>query len=167
MAFTIYDASVPVFRQVLGNLSNLLVKAEAHAAEKGIAVSSLLDAQLAPDMFAFTRQLQIATDHAKGAGARLAGREVPRFEDSETTFAELQARIAKTADFLATLQPNEFDGAETRQISLKAGPRELSFAGQDYLLNFAMPNFYFHMTTAYAILRHNGVPIGKMDFMGA
>jgi hypothetical protein len=167
VAISMYDISVPVFQARLKALSGLLAKAEANAAERKIDPHVFVTGRLAPDMLTLTKQVQIATDHAKGAGARLSGREVPRFEDSETTFAELQARIAKTVDFLATLQPNEFDGAETRQINLKAGPRELSFVGQDYLLNFAMPNFYFHMTTAYAILRHNGVPIGKMDFMGA
>jgi hypothetical protein len=118
-------------------------------------------------MFALTRQVQIATDHAKGATARLAGLPVPSFADTEATFPELKARIAKTLDFIATVKPAQIDGSEGRDISLKAGPRELSFKGQDYLLFFALPNFYFHVTTAFAILRHNGVPIGKLDYLGA
>lgn len=166
MAFTIYDASVPVFRQVLGNLSNLLDKAEAHAAEKGIAVSSLLDAQLAPDMFAFTRQLQIATDHAKGATARLAGLEIPKYEDTEKSVADLKARIQKTLDFIATAKPEQFAGAEDRDIKLVFPWATYDFTGARYLTYWALPNFFFHATTAYDILRAQGVAIGKADFIG-
>jgi hypothetical protein len=167
MTISMYDVSVPVFIARLKALSGLLTKGEANAAERKIDPNVFVTARLAPDMLPLTKQVQIATDHAKGAGSRLSGRETPRYEDNETTFAELQARIAKTIAFLDTLKPEEFEGSEARQINLKAGPRELSFVGKDYLLNFALPNFYFHMTTAHAILRHNGVPIGKLDYMGA
>ncbi|HEX6592092.1 MAG TPA: DUF1993 domain-containing protein [Moraxellaceae bacterium] len=166
MAFTIYDASVPVFRQVLGNLSQLLDKAEAHAAEKGLAVNSLLDAQLAPDMFAFTRQIQIATDHAKGATARLAGLEIPKYEDTEKSVADLKARIQKTLDFIATAKPEQFVGAEDRAIKLVFPWATYDFTGARYLTYWALPNFFFHATTAYDILRAQGVAIGKADFIG-
>ena len=118
-------------------------------------------------MLSLTKQVQIATDHAKGALARLAGRENVRFEDNEATFADLQARIAKTIELLETFKPAEIDGSETRPISMKIGSHDLSFDGMQYLLHFAMPNFYFHVTTAYDILRHNGVPLGKPDFLRA
>lgn len=165
MTISLYQVSVPVFLARLDVLAHLLAKAEANAVERKIDPQVFLTARLAPDMLALTRQVQIATDHAKGAGARLAGREVPRFEDTETTFPELQARLAKTIDFLKSIAASEIDGMEDRQVSLKVGPRELTFTASQYLLTFATPNFYFHMTMAYAILRHNGVPIGKLDFL--
>jgi hypothetical protein len=161
-----YQASVPAFQRTLKALDAILDKAAAYAAERKIDPGVLTSARLCPDMFPLTRQVQFSTDHAKGASARLAGLPVPSFEDTETTFPELKARIAKTLDFIATVRPDEIDGSEGRDISLKAGPRELSFKGQDYLVFFALPNFYFHVTAAYAILRHNGVPIGKLDFLG-
>lgn len=167
MAFTIYDASVPVFQQILKSLSGLLDKAEAHAAEKGIDVSQLLNASLAPDMFNFTRQIQIATDHAKGATARLSGVEIPKYEDTEKTVAELKARIQKTLDFVATAQPAQFAGAEAREIKMVFPWATYEFTGQKYLTYWALPNFFFHATTAYDILRARGVQIGKADFLGA
>ena len=125
-----------------------------------------LDARLAPDMLKLTKQVQIATDFAKGASSRLAGREVPRYEDNEASFAELQARIAKTRDYLATFKPADFEGSEERTVTLKVGGKDVEIKGQKYLLDVAMPNFYFHITTAYDILRHNGVPLGKGNFLG-
>jgi uncharacterized protein len=167
MALSMYQASVPVFQRMLGALDKILDKAAAHAEERKIEPTVLIGARLYPDMFPLSRQVQIATDHAKGASARLAGVAVPSFEDAEKMFPELKARIGKTLSFIATLKAAQIDGSEGRDISLKAGPRELSFKGQDYLLFFALPNFYFHTTTAYGILRHNGVGIGKPDFLGA
>ena len=166
MTISLYQVSVPVFLARLDALSHILAKAEANAAERKIDPQVFLIDRLAPDMLTLTRQVLIATDHAKGAGARLAGRDVPRFEDTETTFSDLQARISKTADFLKSIPASEIDGMEDRHISIKVGPRELSFSASQYLLGFAMPNFYFHITMAYAILRHNGVPLGKLDFFG-
>ncbi|MFZ5560997.1 MAG: DUF1993 domain-containing protein [Pseudomonadota bacterium] len=166
MAFTIYDASIPVFRQILESLSGLLDKAEAHAAEKGVEVSTLLNASLAPDMFNFVRQVQIATDHAKGATARLSGVEIPRYEDAEKTVAELKARIQKTLDFMATAKPEQFAGAESRDIRMVFPWATYEFTGQKYLTYWALPNFFFHATTAYDILRARGLQIGKADFLG-
>ncbi len=167
MTITMYQASVPVFERTLKALDVILDKAAAYATERKIDPTVLLTARLYPDMFALTRQVQIATDHAKGASARLAGVAVPSFTDNEASFPDLKARIAKTLEFVATVKPAQIDGSEARDITLKAGPRELNFKGQDYLLFFALPNFYFHVTTAFAILRHNGVPVGKLDFLGA
>jgi uncharacterized protein len=167
MSLSMYQASVPVFQRTLGALDKILDKAAAYAAERKIDPAVLLSARLYPDMFPLTRQAQIATDHAKGASARLAGAAVPSFEDNEKTFADLKARIGKTLDFVGTFRPAQIDGSEGRDISLKAGPRELTFKGQDYLLFFALPNFYFHAATAFGILRHNGVSIGKLDFLNA
>ncbi len=166
MTFGIYEASVPVFRQLLKNLSGLLDKAEAHAAEKGIDVAALLDARLAPDMFSLTRQIMIATDHAKGATARLSGSEIPKYEDTEKTVAELQARIRKTLDFIDSVPAAQFAGGENRDIKLVFPWATHEFTGQRYLTYWALPNFFFHVTTAYDILRHQGVPIGKADFIG-
>ncbi len=161
----IYDASVPVFIHFLTSLSVILRKAEAHCAARKIDPVVLLQARLYPDMFALTRQVQIASDAAKGAGARLAGIPVPSFADEEKSFEELQGRIARTIEFLAGLNREQFAGAETRAISIKAGGRELNFTGAAFLETWAQPNFYFHVTTAYAILRHNGVELGKPDFL--
>ncbi|MDU4251814.1 DUF1993 domain-containing protein [Pseudomonas sp.] len=166
MSFSIYQASVPVFIRMLGNLSAILAKAAEHAQAKSIEPSVLINARLAPDMLPLARQVQIASDSAKGAGARLAGVEVPSYVDDETTFDELQARIARTVEFLRTLKPEQFEGAEDRTIELKLRAREVSFKGSDFLLGFVNPNFYFHITTAYDILRHNGVEVGKMDYLG-
>lgn len=166
MAFTTYDASVPVFRQMLGNLSGLLQKAEAHAADNSMDVNELLEARLAPDMFTFTRQVQIACDHAKGGVARLAGVELPKFEDTEKTVAELQERIRKTLDFVNSVLPEKFEGAEDRDIKLVFPWATYDFKGGRYLTYWALPNFFFHVTTAYDLLRHKGVAIGKADFLG-
>ena len=167
MPISMYQASVPAFLQMLNSLSANLDKAEVVAAERKIDPAVLLGWRLAPDMFALARQVQIATDHAKGCCARLAGVEVPKYSDDETTFAELRARIARTIDFVQSFEPSAIDGSEERDITLTAGTRELRFKGQQYLVSFALPNFFFHVTTAYAILRHCGVPIGKRDFLGA
>ena len=167
MTISMYQASVPVFSERLRALSFVLTKAEANATERKIDPQVFLTARLAPDMLNLTRQVQIATDHAKRASARLAGVEAPAYEDNEASFAELQARIAKTMDYLKGFAPTDIDGSEERKIDLKIGANEMSFTGQKYLLSFAMPNFYFHVITAYDILRHNGVPLGKRNFMGA
>jgi hypothetical protein len=166
MSLSMYQASVPVFVRMFENLSKILEKAEQFAEEKKIDPSVLLNARLAPDMYPLTRQVQIATDMAKGCAARLAGLEVPVYEDNETTFPELQERIAKTLAFIQSVSADQIDGSEERHITLKLRSREVGFTGQPYLLHFVLPNFYFHVTTAYAILRHNGLAIGKMDFIG-
>ncbi|PPK66271.1 hypothetical protein B0F88_11710 [Methylobacter tundripaludum] len=166
MSLTMYHASIPVFVRMLGNLSAILDKAAAHAEAKKIDPAIFVNARLAPDMYPLSRQVQIATDMVKGCAARLAGIEVPRYEDNETTFAELQARIAKTKAFLQSVSAEQIDGSEDRKITLKFGSRELNLLGQAYLLDFVLPNFHFHLTTAYAILRHNGVEIGKKDYTG-
>ena len=166
MSLTMYQASIPVFVRMLGNLSAILDKAAAHAEAKKIDPSVFINARLAPDMFPLSRQVQIATDMAKGCAARLAGIEVPRYEDNESTFAELHARIAKTIAFIESVSASQIDGSEERQITLKFGSHELNFLGQAYLLDFVLPNFHFHLTTTYAILRHNGVEIGKKDYTG-
>jgi hypothetical protein len=162
-----YAASAPVFVRMLGNLSGILSKAEAHAAEKKIDPAVLLQARLFPDMFTMLRQVLIACDFAKGTCARLAGVEVPKYEDNESSFAELQARIEKTLAFIGTLDAAQIDGSEERDVTVQAGPNTLHFKGQPYLINYALPNFYFHLATAYGILRHNGIEIGKKDFIGA
>ena len=166
MTISIYEASVPVFQQILTSLSNILTKAAAHAEAKKIDPSVFITARLSPDMFPLSRQIQIATDHAKGASARLAGVEIPSFPDTETTFAELQTRITKTLDFIKGLKPAQFEGAAKREVKLKIGGNEMTFTGQNYLFHGAFPNFFFHATTAYDILRHNGVEVGKRDFIG-
>lgn len=160
-----YDASVPVFIHFLNSLSAMLKKAEAHCAAKKIDPAVMLGLRLSPDMFPLTRQVQIASDAAKGAGARLAGIAVPSFADEEKTFEDLQARIAKTIDFLKGLPKAAFAEAEGRAIALKAGGRDLSFTGAQFLETWAKPNFFFHLTTAYAILRHAGVELGKADYL--
>jgi hypothetical protein len=161
-----YQASIPAFVRMLGNLSAILDKAAAHAEAKKIDPAVFINARLAPDMFPLSRQVQIATDMVKGCAARLAGIEVPRYEDNETTFAELQARIDKTKAFIQSVNASQIDGSEERQITLKFGSRELSFLGLPYLLDFVLPNFHFHLSMTYAILRHNGVEIGKKDYIG-
>jgi hypothetical protein len=162
----IHAASVPVFKQMLGALGEVLAKAEAHATARNIEPAALLQARLFPDMFALVRQVQVACDFASGVSARLAGAEVPSYEATEQSFADLQARIAKTLAFIQTLPEAAFEGAEAKTITVKAGPRELTFPAPFYLNSYALPNFYFHLTTAYNILRGNGVEIGKVDFLG-
>ena len=166
MPISMSQASATRFAQMLNNLSAILAKAQAHCEARKIDPLVLTSARLYPDMFAFARQIQVCCDTAKGAVARLAGVEVPRHEDNEETFAELKARIAKTIDFIQSVKPAQIDGSEEKNIHLKLGPREVDYKGMQYLLGHAIPNFYFHVTTAYAILRHNGVEIGKRDYMG-
>ena len=161
-----YQASAPRFASILRNLSTLLDKAEAHCAAKKLDPAALTTYRLYPDMFPFTRQVQIACDTAKGAVARLAGVEIPKHEDTEQTFAELKSRIAKTLDFVESVSASKIDGSEEKEIVLQMRSGERRFKGQQYLLGHAYPNFYFHVTTAYNILRHNGVEIGKADFIG-
>ena len=162
-----HAASVPVFRQLLASLADLLGKAEAHATEKKIDPAVLLQTRLFPDMFPLVRQVQLATDTAKFGAARLAGVESPRFEDVETTFEELYARLDAVADYLRTFDEAALQGSETRAVTLSTRTRgDLHFDGRGYLLGFALPNLFFHVTTAYAILRHRGVPLGKLDYLG-
>jgi uncharacterized protein len=165
MALSMYQASVPAFQKHLHALDGILDKAASHAAAKKIDPAVLLASRLYPDMFDLTRQVQAVTDFAKAASARLANVVVPSYPDTEKSIPELKERIAKTLAFLDSIKPEQMHGSETREISLKVGPNDMTFTGQDYLLHFAMPNFYFHATTAYAILRHNGLEIGKRDFM--
>ncbi len=167
MPSNLYQSSVPVFTQYLTSLSALLTKAAAHAEAKKIDPLVLTGARIAPDMFPLSRQVQIATDHAKGACARLAGIEVPSFADSEASFPELQARIAKTLEFVKSLKPAQFEGSAERDVTLTIVGQKITWKGNIYLNHFALPNFYFHATTTYAILRHNGVEVGKRDFMGS
>lgn len=167
MSDMMYASSIPVFRQMLGSLDGLLARAEAHVAAKGIEPTALTQARLFPDMFPLSRQVQIACDFARGVSARLAGAEVPRFEDKEQTFAELRELIVRTQDFIATFSPAQFDGAARREIVTRPGtPKERRFDGQAYLLGYGLPQFFFHVTTSYALLRHNGLDIGKRDYMG-
>jgi uncharacterized protein len=167
MPLSMYQASVPTFVQILTALSGVLDKAQAFSAAKKCDPAVLLAARLAPNMFALTQQVQIACDFAKGATARLAGADVPSWPDHEKTFAELQQRIKKTTDFVQTFKPAQIDGSEERDVKLSVGGQPVTFKGQPYLIQFVLPNFYFHATTAYAILRHNGVELGKRDFVGA
>lgn len=167
MKISMYQASIPVFTRMLTNLAAILDKAAAHAEAKKIDPTVLVNSRLYPDMLPLVKQVQIASDHAKGAAARLAGLESPKFEDNEATFPELGARIQKTISYLNTLKPEQIDGSEERTITLPLRTRTLTFQGMPYLLNFALPNFYFHVTTAYDIFRHNGVELGKKDFIGS
>ena len=167
MTWSIYAASVGTFKHVLGTLDAMLAKAEAHAIAKGYDPAVLLASRLHPDMFDLTRQVQIACDMAKSGAARLAGVEPPKHPDDEKSFAELYARIAKVRAFLDTLDTATIDAAAARDISVPMRDRTLEFKGADYLTGWVLPNLYFHVTTAYAILRHNGVALGKADFLGA
>ena len=166
MTISMYAASIPVLKHNLQSLAALLKKAEAHATSAAFEPSVLLGSRLFPDMFALTRQVQIATDQAKGCAARLSGCEIPKYDDDETTFAELDARITKTIAFLDTIKADQIDGSEEHEIVMQAGPMKLEFLGQAYLTTWVYPNFFFHMTTAYNILRHNGVVLSKRDFLG-
>ncbi|MBR7746568.1 DUF1993 domain-containing protein [Undibacterium baiyunense] len=167
MSITMYSTSVPVFQQMLGSLQVILQKAQAHATEKKIEDQVFLQARLAPDMFNLIRQVQIATDFAKGISARLAGVDVPDFQDTENSFEELQARLHKTIDFMRQLTPTQFEEAEEREIVLRPGtPKEKKLSGEAYLLSYGLPQFFFHVTTTYAILRHHGIELGKRDYMG-
>ncbi len=166
MTISMYQITVPVFTKMLGALSTVLDKGAAFAVAKKVEPGVLLASRLAPDMFPLTRQVQLASDFAKGPMARLSGAEVPKWEDSETTFEALKARIAKTVDYVKSFKPEQIDGSETRSITLPIGGQPTTMSGQEYLLHNALPNFYFHVTTAYTILRHNGVEVGKRDFLG-
>ena len=167
MQISMHDTLVPTANRMLGNLSNFLDKAAAFAEAKKFDVAVLLNARLAPDMFTLTRQVQIACDMIKGAAARLSGTEIPKYEDNETTIAELKARIAKTLAFVNGVEAAKFAGSEDRDILLQARAGELRLKGLNYLRDYVLPNMYFHVTTTYAILRHNGVELGKPDFIGA
>jgi uncharacterized protein len=166
MNLSMYQASAPRFANTLKNLSAILDKAAAHCEAKKIDPLVLTGARLFPDMLPLSRQVQIACDTAKGAVARLAGAEIPKHEDFEKTFDELKARIAKAVDFVLSVKESQVNGSEAKDIALKLGGRDVTFKGQQYLLGHAYPNFYFHVTTAYNILRHNGIEIGKRDFIG-
>lgn len=166
MQITMHDTLVPTANKMLGAMSGLLDKAEVHAAQKKFEPAVLLNARLAPDMFPLTRQVQIACDMAKGAAARLTGSEVPSYPDTEATIPELKARIARTLAFVNSFDAAKYSGSEDRDIVLNMRTGELRFKGLDYLRDFVLPNLYFHVTMTYAILRHNGVDIGKMDFLG-
>ena len=167
MTSPIYTASIPVFKQMLGGLSGVLAKADAHVAAKKIDPNALLQARLFPDMFPLLRQVQVATDFAKSVSARLAGVDVPKLDDNEQTFADLQARITTVLTFIDGLDVALFDEAATREIITQAGtPKEKRFTGASYIFNYGLPHFFFHTTTAYAILRHNGVEVGKKDYIG-
>ena len=166
MTISMYQASAPRFANTLSNLAAILDKAQAHCELRKIDPLVLASCRLYPDMLPFTRQVTIACDNAKGAVARLAGVEIPKHEDVERTFEELRARIAKTVAFIRSIEPAQIDGSEDKDIVLKLRAREVPYKGMQYLLGFALPNFYFHVVTAYAILRHNGVEIGKSDYIG-
>ena len=166
MPFTIYDAAIPPMIRSLENLSKILDKAVAQAKAEDKPLSSLLEARLAPDMHPFPFQIQSASDAAKGCAARLAGIAAPSMPDTETTFPELKQRIAKTIDFLKSVSASKVAGAEDREIVMKFPQGEMKFSGRDFLTGFALPNFFFHVTTAYDLLRHKGITIGKMDFLG-
>jgi hypothetical protein len=166
MNLSMYQASVPRFVNILGNLSNILDKAQAHVDAKKLDPATLTTYRLFPDMLPMTKQIQIACDTAKGVVARLAGVEIPVYEDNEKTLVDLKARIAKTIAFLQTLTPVQIDGTEDKEIVIKRGDKETRYTGMQFLLGHALPNFYFHVTTAYNILRHNGIEIGKRDYLG-
>lgn len=167
MTISLYAASVPVFKQMLNSLDAILTKAEEHAVAKKIEPDALLQARLFPDMFPLIRQVQIACDFARGVSARLGGAEVPKYEDAEKSFADLHGLIAKTLAFVDGVTPAQIDGTEDREIVTRPGtPKEKKFTGQSYLLSYGLPQFFFHVSTAYAILRHNGIEVGKRDYMG-
>lgn len=167
MTISMYQVSAPRFAHMLKNLSAILDKAQAFAEAKKIDSTVLMASRLYPDMFSLSRQVQVACDTAKGAVARLAGVDIPQYEDTEQTIEELKARIARTLEFIGTVKPVQIDGSEDKEIVLKIRGQETKFKGMQYLLAFAQPNFYFHVTTAYDILRHNGVEIGKRDYLGS
>ena len=166
MSFTVYDASITPMVRSFENLAKILDKTVAQAKSEDRDLNELLDSRLAADMYPLTRQIQIASDSAKGCAARLAGVEPPSFADTEKSFPELQARIAKTVDYLKSIKPEQLAGAEDRTVTLKFPQGEMKFSGRDFLTGFALPNFYFHVTTAYDILRSKGIAIGKMDYLG-
>ena len=167
MSFSVYEVSVPIFRRHLTALSGILDKAAQYAEAKKLEPGVLLQARLYPDMFPFVKQVQLSTNFANRGAARLAGVDVPSYTDDETSFDQLKARIARTLEFLSGLTPKQFEGAENKDLLVPMGAREpVPYTGGDYLLSFALPNFFFHVTTAYDILRHCGVELGKQDVMG-
>ena len=166
MSLSVYDMSVPIFTRMLSNLLAFMDKAEANAAERKFDTKVLSDMRLAPDMIPFRGQVMIATDHVKGCVSRLAGRDIPSWPDTEESFAELRVRVQKALDLLATIKPEDLQGGEARDVTLKLGGKDMIMSGQAYLTERALPNFFFHVTTAYAILRHAGVPLGKRDYIG-
>lgn len=166
MTISMYQACVPVLVPGLNNMAAILDKAAAHCAEKKIDPAAIVNFRLSPNMLPFKSQIYILTDQAKGCAARLAGAEVPSYADTEATFEDLKARLQKTAQFVQSFKAAQIDGSEEKDIVLKFGPNEFKFKGQGYLLNFVLPNFYFHSTVAYSILRHCGVELGKRDFLG-
>jgi len=162
-----YDATVPAYLQVLGSLSGLLTKAEAHCAAKKIQPEVLLNSRLYPDMLPLSKQIQLATDFATRGCARVTHSDVPQTPDTEKTFEELRARLARTIDYVKSFKPAQFEGADTKDVTFPIGPQQsMTLKGSDYLIGFALPNFYFHASTAYDIFRHAGVEIGKRDFLG-
>ena len=166
MSISLYDVSIPLFTLSLNNLSAILDKADSHGGAKKVDPKVIPQARLIVDMLPLSAQIQIACDTAKGAAARLAGVAIPKHEDTEATLAELKARVAKTLDFIKTIKPEQLRGAETREVVLQFPQSTLKFNGLNYLTNFALPNFFFHVTMAYALLRKNGVDLGKRDFLG-
>jgi hypothetical protein len=167
MAISMYQISVPVFTRMLSNLIAIIEKAAVHCEERKIDPSVLINYRLYPDMFAFAKQVQIAADAAKNGTAYLAGAEPPSFDNTERTFAELIERVRKTSDFVSAFKPEQIDGTEEKEVVIKRGETTVTYKGQDYLLNRVLPNFFFHITTAYDILRHNGVELGKKDYLGS
>lgn len=166
MPLSMYEISVPLFQRMLTNLTGILDKAEAHASARKIDPEVLINARLAPDMFPLKRQIQIASDTARGAACRLAGTEIPKWEDKEASFGDLKVRLKKTVDFLAGLKPAQIDGSEARDVNLTIAQKPVTLKGQAYLMTHAFPHFFFHVATAHDILRHNGVEIGKRDYIG-
>jgi len=166
MTISMYQASVPRFVNILGNLSNILDKAQAYVDAKKLDTATLTNYRLFPDMLPMSAQVQIACDTAKGLVARLAGVAIPVYEDNEKTLADLKARVAKTIAFIQTVTPAQIDGTEDKEIVIKRGDKETRYTGMQFLLGHAVPNFYFHVTTTYNILRHNGIEIGKRDYLG-
>ncbi|KQV73011.1 DUF1993 domain-containing protein [Rhizobium sp. Root1220] len=166
MSISMYRLTIPIFQRGLDTLKSYLDKAESFAAEKGIDTGDLVGARLSPDMLPLSGQYQRATDSAKLAIARLTGTAAPKFEDNETTIAELRDRIGKTEAYLATIAPDALEGTETSEVVISPGGNKVTFRGDEYLASFALPNFYFHVATAHAILRSRGVPVGKMDYLG-
>lgn len=166
MTISIFDQTVAALSRMLLNLDAIVSKAEEYAEQNKIDPEVLIQARLFPDMLPFVAQIRIATDTAKGAAARLSGTEIPKWEDNEASFEDVHARIRKALDYLAGFKPEQFEGAEEKAIEMKLPKRTLNFSGRDYVLGFVLPNFYFHVTTAYNILRHNGLAIGKPDYLG-
>jgi hypothetical protein len=167
VAISMFDQTVSAMSRMLLNLDAIVSRAEKYAEEKKIDPDVLIQARLYPDMLPFVAQIRIATDMAKGAAARLSGAEMPKWPDDEVTFDDIHARIRKALNYLAGFKPEQFEGSETKNVELKLPNRTLQFTGRNYVLGFVLPNFYFHATTAYNILRHNGLDLGKLDFMGA